>query len=268
MKSGISGGGREELTRAAGRGRRFLTVESVAEDLGIDKTNAAYRLARWTGQGWLRRVRRGLYIPVPVDAENPKTWSEDPMVLAAEVWSPCYFTGWTSANHWSLTEQVFRTTVVKTSERVRASNARLLDHEYLLVHVPARFMEWGLSTAWAAERRLSIADPARTIIDILDDPRLGGGIRHGADILASYLEEHDPLVLVDYGDRLGNRAVFKRLGYLLGAMRRDEPHLIQECHARVSAGMSPLDPKGSAGGTYVSEWGLRVNARIDAEGAS
>jgi hypothetical protein len=54
-------------------------------------------------------------------------------VVAAEVWNPCYFTGWTAAQHWALTEQVFRTTVLKTSERVRAATARLLDQDYLVL---------------------------------------------------------------------------------------------------------------------------------------
>jgi predicted transcriptional regulator of viral defense system len=268
MKAGISAAGREELARVTGRGRRFLTVKNVARTLGIDDASASYKLARWTREGWLRRVRRGLYIPVPVDAEDPSTWSEDPMILAAEVWSPCYFTGWTAANHWSLTEQVFRTTVVKTSCRVRTSTPRLMEHEYLLTHVPERHLTWGLETLWVAERRLSIADPARTVVDVLDDPRLGGGIRHVAEVLAAYLEEHDPSLLVDHGDRLGNRAVFKRLGYLLVTTGHGDSSLVDACRSRVSAGMSALDPLGPSGGRYLREWGLRVNVRVAEEGAS
>ena len=30
----------------------------------------------WASRGWLRRVRRGLYIAVPVDARDPATWGE------------------------------------------------------------------------------------------------------------------------------------------------------------------------------------------------
>ena len=268
MPTGISGGGREELTRALGRGRRFLTVEVVAEELGLDRSDAAYRLARWNRQGWLRRVRRGLYVPVPVDAENPRAWSEDPLVLAAEVWGPCYFTGWTAANHWSLTDQVFRTTVVKTTGSVRASKARLLDHDYLLTHVSEGDIDWGMARLWIGERRVLMADPARSVIDILDDPRLGGGIRLGAEILAAYLGANDGALLIDYGDRLGNRAVFKRMGYLLTAHDRGESEIIAACRSRVSAGISALDPSGPAGGRYVSAWGLRLNVNVGPEDAS
>lgn len=242
--------------------RRFVTPEDAAAELGVDPRMAARKLAHWAEKGWLRRVRRGLYIPVPVEAERPGSWSQDALVLAEAVWAPCYFTGWTAANHWSLTEQAFRTTVLKTSQRVRTSRARLLDAKYLLVHASAETMTWGLQSVWHEEVRLLLADPARTVIDILDAPRLGGGIRHAAEILASYLDEHAAPRLVEYGDRLGNRAVFKRLGYLLEVLGRNEPELTAACRARLSAGIALLDPSGPRAGRRVSTWGIRENVRV------
>src|SRR3990170_1897204 len=117
---GISRSGRGELALVVGRGRRLVSVTDVAAALGVDRVTAAKKLARWADEGWLRRVRRGLYIPVPLDAENPALWSEDPLVLADAVWAPCYFTGLTAASHLGMTEQVFRTTVLKTAARVRS----------------------------------------------------------------------------------------------------------------------------------------------------
>ncbi|NQW73774.1 MAG: type IV toxin-antitoxin system AbiEi family antitoxin domain-containing protein, partial [Actinobacteria bacterium] len=58
---GISAIGREELARVLG-GRRFVTPADVAAELTIESTAATQRLARWARDGWLRRVRRGLYI--------------------------------------------------------------------------------------------------------------------------------------------------------------------------------------------------------------
>ena len=225
---------------------------------------AAKKLARWAEQGWLRRVRRGLYIGVPVDAADPASWSEDPLVVAAEVW-PCYFTGWTAANEWALSDQVFRTTVIKTTARVRSTSVRLLDHDYLLSSVDEADMVWGMKSQWRAEVRLRFADPARTVIDILDAPGLGGGMRHGAEILAAYSDAYDPAMLIAYGDRLGNRAVFKRLGYTVEALELDLPELHTACRDRVSAGISTLDPAGPTGGRIVTRWNLRVNVTIGSQ---
>ena len=117
--AGITGRGRAELAQVLASGRRFITPMDVVEALAVDADTAAKKLSRWAEEGWVRRVRRGLYIGVPVDATNPAAWSEDALLVAAAVWPPCYFTGWTSANHWSLTDQTFRTTVLKTTGRVR-----------------------------------------------------------------------------------------------------------------------------------------------------
>ncbi len=263
--AGIGAKGRAELTAVLGAGRRFVTPTNVVEALGVDADTAAKKLSRWAADGWLRRARRGLYIPVPVDASSPTAWSEDALIVAAAVWSPCYFTGWTAANHWALTEQVFRTTVLKTTERVRASSVRLLDHDYLLSHISAEALEWGIKTEWRGDVRLRIADPARNVVDILDTPRFGGGIRHSAEILAAYLDDHDPATLVEYGDLLGNKAVFKRLGYLVEALQLDHANLIAACRERISAGVSLLEPDGPKDGRRVTRWGLRINVRVEPE---
>jgi predicted transcriptional regulator of viral defense system len=263
---GISRAGREELTLLLGRGRRLVTVDDAVVALGSTPGNAAKKLARWASQGWLRRVRRGLYIPVPLEAENPDLWTEDPLYLADVVWHPGYFTGWTAANHWSLSEQVFRTTIVRTTQRVRATRQRLLEHEYLVAHV-AQNAIWGVTTVWRHERRLQIADRARTVVDVLADPSIGGGVRNVAEILRAFLDDNDGNKLVEYGDRLENRVVFKRLGFLaetLGAASA----LIAACRQRLASGYPLLDPGGSRRGRHDARWGLRINVDLDPLGAS
>jgi predicted transcriptional regulator of viral defense system len=264
---GLRRSGRAELARLL-PGRRFVTPQDAADVLGLDITTAAQKLARWTEAGWLRRVRRGLYVPVPVDVEHPEAWSEDARVIAARVWDPCYFTGWTAANQWALTEQPFRTTVLKTNARVRRSSTPLLEHTYLVVHAPPELFEWGLTTVWHGEVRLKYADEARTVIDVLDAPKLAGGVRHAAEILDAYLETHEAQELMDYGDHLGNSAVFKRLGYLLEHLGHAKNPAVTECRRRVRSGVSMLDPSVAADGPRNSRWGLRENVRIEELGPS
>ncbi len=264
---GISGAGRAELSLVVGH-HRFISPEQAASELGVSAHVAARKLAHWAERGWLRRVRRGLYISVPVETIRPETWSQDAMVLADAVWSPCYFSGWTAANHWGLTEQMFRTTIVKTTQRVRFSKARLLDAEYLLMHISEEAIRWGMEPVWHEETRLQIADPARTVVEVLDAPRIGGGVRHAGEILNAYLDDHDAERLVDYARRLGNGAVFKRLGYLLETLGRDEPELIAACKAQLSSGVALLDPDGPREGPRVPAWRLRANVHIAYEGPS
>ena len=105
-------------------------------------------------------------------------------------------------------------------------------------------------------------------MDILDDPRLGGGVRTGADILREYMasEHRDDLLLVEYGDRLEHRSVFKRLGYLLEHSQADASDLITACLERRSAGLSALDPSVRSSGRILRRWGLRINVNLRPEG--
>ncbi len=261
--SGISAAGRAELS-AVLSGRRFIRPVDVVQALDIGADDAAKKLSRWAAQGWLRRVRRALYIAVPVDAAHPGSWAEDPLVVAAEVW-PCYFTGWTAANEWALSDQVFRTTIVRTTSRVRTSRVRLLDHDYLVSSTSDADMTWGMRSQWKQESRLRFADPARTVVDILDAPWLAGGMRHGSEILAAYVDDYDAGTLIDYGDRLGNGSLFKRLGYCIEAMGRDLPEVLAACRDRVPAGVTALDPAGPRGGRNSARWGLRINITVGTE---
>ena len=265
---GISGRSREQLARLTARGRHIVTVDDAVDRLDLDRDAAAKLLARWADQGWLRRVRRGLYVAVPVDVERPDLWTADPFVIATAVWSPCYITGWTAGNHWGLTDQLFRSVVVRTSKRVRSTEQTLLDQDYLVGSVAEDKLEWGIRKVWKEHTPVQFADEARVIIDVLDDPSIGGGIRHCADMLTTYLHDHEPDRLLDYADRLGNAAVLKRLGYLSEALNLTDEGFLAQCQRRLSAGTSMLDPSAHGDGERNARWHLRTNVRLEPSAAS
>jgi predicted transcriptional regulator of viral defense system len=238
-------------------------VSDAADALGVDRGEAARRLAALASAGWLRRVRRGLYLAVPVDAPDPRAWTEDEWYLADLVWHPCYITGWSAANFWSLTDQVFRSTVVATTARVRKVEQELAGNRYLVHHVNPDRLSWGLEPEWRHDRRVLVANRARTVADMLDRPGLGGGIRHVAEILDTYLVEASPADLVDAVERLGNGAAFKRLGYLIETLGLDAPGVVDACADRVTSGMSLLDPDLPRTGRRSPRWGLVANAEFD-----
>ncbi|MEA2533648.1 MAG: hypothetical protein QOJ93_1459 [Actinomycetota bacterium] len=196
--------------------------------------------------------------PRPVDAERPERWGGDPFLLADAVWRPACVTGWSAANHWGLTEQVFSTTVIRTTQRVRQSKQRLLDSDFVVSHTSPASMAWGLRREWRNGIPILMADPARTVVDVLDDPRLSGGIRLATEILAAYLQEGPPATLIEYAERLGNRTVFKRLGYL-GEVLGADPDLLASCEQRLSTGYPLLDPTQAGTGKRSRRSGLIAN---------
>ena len=95
-------------------------VEHASAALGLEADRTRKLLAYLARRGWLSRVRRGLYVAVPLDTRRPGEWVEDAWVVADRIFDPCYIGGWSACEHWSLTDQVFRTVVVVTAKKVRS----------------------------------------------------------------------------------------------------------------------------------------------------
>ena len=211
--------------------------------LDLSTALAARRLAAWSRAGWLARIRRGVYVPVPIESETPDIALDDSWVVAKAMFEPCYIGGWSAAEHWGLTEQIFGPLCVMTATRPRDRKPVLGKAKFDLHTVPvAHFV--GLKAVWRGSKRVQVSDPARTLVDMLAVPALGGGIRHVAEMLASLLHDQPKEVakLDEYAAKLGIGAVYKRLGFLL---QRDHPGqvaLITACRSRLSAGYAKLDP--------------------------
>ena len=169
--------------------------------------------------------------------------------------------------HWGMTDQLFRTVLVITGRPIRRSE---VDIQETTFRVTARSEQliFGTVPVWRGQVRVSVSDPSRTVVDILDDPTLGGGIHHVADILHQYLrsEYRSDEKLVEYGDRIGNRSVFKRLGYLLEREDGDLTELISACLERRSSGVTKLDPSVDRPGRILRRWGLRMNVSLGRAG--
>ena len=267
VAGGIAGTTREALEELHRAFRGPFGIADAAQVLDIEPAEAGRLLAHLARKRWLARVRRGLYLAVPLDAARPGEWSEDPWVVAVKAFEPCYIGGWSAAEHWSLTEQLFRDVLVVTAREVRRRDHVLQDMPFTVTRRQPEALEFGVRSVWRGAARVPVSDPSRTVVDILDDPSIGGGMRHVADVIAEYLQSeqrNDELVLT-YGGRLGNRTIFKRLGWVL-ELRGESGMLLDACAERRSAGLAKLDPSVEAAGSIVRRWGLRVNVNLDREG--
>ena len=68
--------------------------------------------------------------------------------------------------------------------------------------------------------------------------------------------------LFTYAERINNRTVFKRLGYLLETLRIEAPDLLDACLRQRSSGITALDPTARTRGVITRRWNLRVNASV------
>lgn len=75
--------------------------------------------------------------------------------------------------------------------------------------------------------------------------------------LQKYLQsEHfQPTTLVEYAEKMKNKTIFKRLGYLLSVFKPAESDLIDQCKKRISQGNSQIDPSVN-GSRLLKKWRL------------
>jgi len=255
---GLSGTSREQLSRVLRQARGAISPEDASRALNVGRTEAARLLAGWSARGWVTRVRRGLYVPVPLESSTSDIALEDTWAVADRLFAPCYIGGWSAAEHWGFTEQLFRSTLIVTTRRPRARRVEARGAVFIVRTVAERAM-FGFKPVWRGKARINVADPTRTILDMLDTPALGGGMRSALEILKAYLasRHRDPQLLIRYADQLGNKAVLKRLGYLAATFFPKEGDLVAACRKRLSAGNAKLDPKLPAE-RLVTAWRLWV----------
>jgi len=256
--SGLGRIDRERLSSLLRGTKGTISVKDASNILSVSAVDAAKMLARWRKNGWLSRVRRGLYIPVPLESRTADVSLEDPWIIADRLFAPCYIGGWSAAEHWGLTEQMFRTVVTMTTQKPRDRSPNIKGTKFLLRTVMSSAM-FGLKPVWRGKVKVSVSDPTRTVLDMLDAPHLGGGLRSTSDILISYLrsDNKNTKQLLEYAERLDNGAVFKRLGFLLERFAAEETELIDQCQSRLTKGNSKVDPSLTAD-RLITRWRLWV----------
>jgi predicted transcriptional regulator of viral defense system len=260
---GITAGNRDRLTRLIRTVTGPFTVGEAAQTLNLDLPRTRRFLAYMAARGWLARVQRGLYVAVPLDASEPSEWRADPWVVAAQVFAPCYIGGWSACEQWGLTEQLFRDVAVVSGRWTRNREPSVQGTTFRVKVVSSERL-FGTRNVWRGRVPVQVSDPARTIVDLLDDPAFGGGIRHVADVLTEWFasEHRDEPALLDYAERLGNRSVYKRLGFLVERLAIPAPDILASCELRMSTGVVQLDPSGPDGGPRVKGWSLVENVQI------
>lgn len=258
--AGIEQRSRNQLAEIVRKAGPTITIKEVTSILAISPLQAAKMMARWAEQGWLARIRQGLYAPVPLEARTVEDVIGDPWIIAARVFEPCYIGGWSAAEHWELTEQIFKTVVVVTTRVISKRKLTIQVTDFWIKKVAGRRF-FGTKTVWRGKAQIRIADPSKTVVDMLDDPAIGGGARMIEEVLKAYLasSSRDMERLLDYAKRMRNGAILKRLGYLLERSNVNDRALLERIRSQLTWGNAKLDPALPAD-QLITRWRVWVPA--------
>ncbi len=235
-----------------------ISVKEAAKILAVPPQEAAKMLYRWAKKGWVSRVRQGLYVPVPLESESANVSLENPWIVAQQLYFPCYIGGWSAAEYFDLTEQMFFTIMVMTERKPRIRQPVYKDQSFLIRTVPKSAM-FGLQPVWQGQVKIMVSDPARTLADMLINPSCGGGIRMVKEMLARLIKTRPEMLeyLINYGRRLGKGVLFKRLGFLLELLELRDEAVLEGCRKQLTSGNAKLDP-ALANSRLVTRWRLWV----------
>lgn len=236
-----------------------IQAKDLEQRLGYKRQQANLTLSRLAKKGALQRLKAGMYRALgPGEAVN--TPPSDAWAIAMIAFSPCYISGWSAAEHWGLTEQIFNSTLVYTAQKQRCSKTTIAGLAYQTKSITEDKI-FGTQTIWSSNIPVLIADCHRTIIDILADPKQGGGGRHMLAIVKAYLQSDDANInqLWNYAERLNNGAVLKRLGWLCEQLLPHPCKQAEAALAKIHTGIIKLDPAGPNTGPIISKWGIQIN---------
>ena len=233
-----------------------FTVADVAHVLGIERVDASKVLSRWATQGWVVRLRRGIYAGVPLTSSGGDVVLENPWVIVPALFGTAYIGGWTAAEHWDLTEQIFSSVCVLTADKIR-SKLQTIGGTRFVVSAMRDDRHFGTRFEWVGNRQIAVSDPEKTVIDMFHKPGLGGGIQHATQCFRQLVRasEGDTVKLVEYAHRFGSGAVNKRLGFIADAIGLKE--FARRLAAGKSAGNVQLDP-GNPGIRLITKWRVWV----------
>jgi len=245
-------------------GKNLFSIKDASKIMGLSVKDTRLYLGYFARRGWLARVKRGMYISVPLGTVSPQEYRENPWIVANRIFAPCYIGGWSATEHWEFTDQIFNSIFVFTARMFRKKNITIQGTEFILKLVRTKKIGHTKSI-WIENVKVQVSDPSQTIIDVLNDPAVGGGIRHVSDIVRNYFssEYRNDIELLNYIKENKNRTVYKRLGYILEISNIEAPEIIKECHKNISSGYSVLDPAITTKGSFNRRWNLRVNAKVE-----
>ncbi|WP_136689327.1 type IV toxin-antitoxin system AbiEi family antitoxin domain-containing protein [Halorhabdus amylolytica] len=257
IKSGLSKREALALTRLAAQNKTVITISDIQNALDISNDKAkkiAYNLEK---KKWLDRLKRGVYLIVPLEAGEKAEYTEHEYVIVSHLADPMYISYWTALNYHNLTEQVPLTVYAATTSRVPAQQIHNVEYKFVTVTEEKFF---GYNTELVNKtQKVKIADIQKTLVDCADHPEYCGGITELAKAVSNAgREEVDWAIVSEYLLEVGNGAAIKRIVYLTDLFDIDLPRK-DELKEAFTAGYSKLDPTREDQGKHSSEYRLRLN---------
>ena len=255
----ISGVQSDVLLSAADEGKRIILFDDICKKSGLSRQRLRPILAELVKRGWLKRLNRGLYMIVPIEAGKERQFTESSFVIAKHLMPDGVISHWSAFNYHGFTDQIPLGVYMSGTRRMRNREVMGLRYTFALISEESFF---GHENVWVESEKVPITDAERTLIDALWMPKHCGGMPLILESLdADSASNLDYGRLNDYLQKLGKTVLFKRLGFIAVFMGWKIPY-VEAWLGMVDKNYNLLDPDGPKRGRVDSKWRLRINVDI------
>lgn len=247
------------LNRLAADGHVVFSTAQARAALGNAGQDINKLLYHLTHKRWLLRLEKGKYLILPLEAGMEGLYSAHEFVIAAHLVQPYAIAYASALSFHAFSNLLPHTVFVATTRRKAEVTVEKLGLCFRFITLrPHRF--FGIQTVTIEDQAVRITTPSKTLVDGLDRPDLCGGIVELAKGLSRYTSDGANWAqLTADAQRLGNRTIFKRLGYLVELLELEVGEWIERWRAEISPGETSLDPRYGRRGPYHAGWNLRLN---------
>ena len=182
-----------------------FTLNDVVKITGQSANYVRIFLHKLAEKKYIKRIERGKY-----------TVHEDPLIFASLLYTPSYLSSWTGLRFYNMTTQLPNWICVMIP--VSKKNIKV-DEKTRIIFVKTKHM-WGYEKVRYGQFDIFIADKEKTIIDCLLT-----GI-NSSDIFEALETDMDFGKLITYAQKTKNKALIKRVGFILEKIGKDPQELM------------------------------------------
>jgi len=244
------------LTSLSAKGLTLFTIQDARAVLGAQGINVRKLLYQLNRKGWIKRLERGKYFILPLDAGPEAKWAAHEYIIAASLVAPYYLAYATALYYYGYTDRPLNPIVVATT--LRKQPVTVNGTTYRFVRQPA-YKFFGFTTIRLLEHDVQMAEREKAIADGFDQPDLAGGVLEAAKGLWFGSNELDWGKLVTYTLRLRNRTAARRLGFWLEKLGLAGEPLLARLRDDKGHSYAKLEPSGPESGKCDARWRLLIN---------
>ncbi|MBD3171229.1 DUF91 domain-containing protein [Candidatus Bathyarchaeota archaeon] len=192
----------------------IISVDEIVQRFEYDSSYASKLLERLERKQYLERVKRGIYLYIPLEYGYENRFTPMNSLVVGSVLVDPYYFGYQTANRFhGFTTQFSPVTYICTTKTRRTHKWKSTRYKFVNL-VQKKF--FGFEKHLSDGCNIFIASPEKAVLDSIDKPDYSGGLSQVvAVVLNAFKRGLDKEKLLNYAIMFDSNTLIQRLGYIL-----------------------------------------------------